>query len=224
MSEPRLPESLRRAIAADSGPMRRMPPPGLRMLEAVLLAVALGLVALAVYRLRADAGSLGWLLVWGPAALQCLTGAALVGLAVREAVPGWSVGRGRLVGAMALGFAVQLGSVAAAWVHGPLVSSEVLAHAHGMACASREAMLSLPLLVCAVFFVLRALPVRPRWSGALAGMGAGVIADGLWHLVCPVSNLEHVLVWHVGATAVATVAGWLLGVAWELRERRRLAG
>jgi hypothetical protein len=221
MSKPLLPERLRRAIAADDRRVRPAPPPAIRALEVVLLGAVLAVVALAVYRLRANASALGGALLWGPTAVQALAGAVLVGLAVREAIPGWSLSRGRVLLALALGFLVQLGAALAVFVHGPLMPARVLAGVPGISCASREAMLSLPVLAAALFFVVRLLPVRPRRSGALAGLGAGLVADGIWHLVCPVSNLSHVLVWHIGVTGLVTAAGWLLGVAWESRERRR---
>jgi hypothetical protein len=71
--------------------------------------------------------------------------------------------------------------------------------------------------------IVRAFPVRPRWAGALAGMGAGLVADGAWHLICPRSDLAHVLVWHLGATLLMAGAGWFLGALWERREVRRLS-
>ena len=78
----------------------------------------------------------------------------------------------------------------------------------------------MPSLAIAVWLALRALPLRPRWSGALAGTAAGLLADSLWHLACVRYDLEHLLVWHFSATVVLT----LLGAAWgSLRSRRALA-
>jgi hypothetical protein len=82
-------------------------------------------------------------------------------------------------------------------------------------------MLGLPALMLTIFLVVRALPVRPPWAGALAGLGAGLLADGVWHLVCPVCTLRHLLLWHGAATATMVGVGFLLGVAWERRGTRQ---
>jgi hypothetical protein len=44
--------------------------------------------------------------------------------------------------------------------------------------------------------------------------------DAVTHLLCPISDLTHVLVWHTGAVLGFAVLGWLAGTIWE---RRRLA-
>jgi hypothetical protein len=54
-------------------------------------------------------------------------------------------------------------------------------------------------------------------------MGAALVADGVWHVVCPRSDLAHVLVWHGGATVALAGLGWLAGWLWEARAVRRLA-
>jgi hypothetical protein len=52
-------------------------------------------------------------------------------------------------------------------------------------------------------------------------MGAGLVADGVWHLICPRSDLAHLLVWHGGATVVMTGFGLALGLLYERRATRR---
>ncbi|MGE5234877.1 MAG: NrsF family protein [Acidobacteriota bacterium] len=224
MSERRLPERLRRQVLADLRPVRPLPPPAVRAAEVALWAVALFLIVPAVFPLRRDGALLGWLLMWGAAAAECLTGILLVGLALREAVPGAGLGRGRSLAALIAGVTVQAMVGVLSWVKSPPSATGVTAHHSGAACFASQSMLALPALALAMWLVVRALPVRPRWAGALAGLGAGLMADGVWHLICPLSNLEHLLLWHGGATALLTLAGWLLGLLWERREAARLAG
>jgi len=66
-------------------------------------------------------------------------------------------------------------------------------------------------LAAGAFLALRALPLRPSWSGALAGAAAGLFADAIWHLSCSVTDLSHLLVWHLGATVALALAGSLSG-------------
>ncbi len=53
-------------------------------------------------------------------------------------------------------------------------------------------------------------------------MAAGLVADAVWHLICPRSDLPHVLIWHGGATALTTAWGWLLGAVHERRAVARM--
>jgi hypothetical protein len=127
----------------------------------------------------------------------------------------------RGVGALAL---VAAGLVAAGASLAPLLgagaggSCPFLGGAH---CLAVAAAFGLPALALTGWLVLRAWPVRPRWAGAFGGVGAGLIADGIQHLICPFSDLVHVLVWHLGAIAGLGLLGWLAGVALERRRNAR---
>jgi hypothetical protein len=80
--------------------------------------------------------------------------------------------------------------------------------------------IGLPHLAIATWLALRALPIRPRWSGALAGAAAGLLADSIWHLACARNDLEHLLVWHFGATLAMTLIGAVSGSFWPRRTPR----
>jgi len=215
-----LPERLR-AVAAGLRPVRPLPPPARRALDVALWGVVALLAAPLLFGVRRDAELLGVVLTFGAALLEVTAGVLLVALALREAVPGSGIGRGRAAGALAAGAAVQAAVALLTWMGAPAHAGGGGGHS-GAACAGMQGALGLPALAIALFLVLRALPVRPPWAGALAGLGAGLIADGAWHTVCPMCGLEHLLVWHLGVTAVMTGAGWLLGVAWQRREERRM--
>jgi hypothetical protein len=223
MSErPRPPEPLRQAVVADLAPVTPLQTPARRALEVALWGVAALVLAPVLFGLRHDAPLLGVMMTWGAAALEVVAGAMVVVLALREAVPGEGIGRGRAVAAMAAGVAVQCGVALLTFMVGPSSSRALLARHPGATCLGMQSLLAVPALAITVVLVLRALPLRPPWAGALAGLGAGLIADGAWHLVCPLCNLTHLLVWHGGATALLIGAGWAGGMAWQRRRRNRI--
>lgn len=219
MSLVALPERLRRELTADLRPVRPLPPPAVRALDVAVWAIAVFLLVPLLLPLRHDADSLGWWLVWGAAAGQGLAGLWLVSLALREAVPGSGIGAARSGLALAAGAAMQLAVGLATWLGGPSLDAPAAGH-HGLTCFSAQGSLAFTGLALTFWLVVRAFPIRPRWAGALAGMGAGLVADGVWHVVCPRSDLAHVLVGHGGATIALTGAGGLLGLLWELRAVR----
>jgi hypothetical protein len=69
----------------------------------------------------------------------------------------------------------------------------------------------------ALWLVFRALPLRPSVAGLLGGTGAAVTADAVIHILCPMSDLRHVLVWHTGVIIGLMVIGWAAGKLWEKR-------
>jgi hypothetical protein len=216
-----VPETLWREVAADLRPVRPLPAPALRTLEAAVWAIAVLLLVLLLVPVRRDAAALGWLLIWGASAAEGLAGLLLIGLALREAVPASGLGPGRAALALLAGAAIETTIGLQTWLAAP--PSATAAHHSGLVCFSAQGGLGFTGLALAFWLVVRALPVRPPWAGALAGMGAGLVADGIWHLVCPRSDLAHVLVVHGGATVALTAAGWLLGWLWEARQARRYA-
>jgi hypothetical protein len=223
MSTPRVPERLRQQVLVDLQPVRPLPRPALRAMEIALWAAGLFLLVLALHPLREDAADLGRWLLWGAAAAEAVVGVLLAGLALREAVPGSGIGRVRVGLALALGVATQLAASGWTWMNAPATTAAEMVRHRGAVCFSVQELLGLPGLALAFWLVQRALPVRPRWSGALAGMGAGLLADAVWHLICPRSDLSHVLIWHGGATVLTTGAGWLIGALYEALAAHRFA-
>ncbi|HVO09742.1 MAG TPA: NrsF family protein [Vicinamibacteria bacterium] len=223
MSTPRLPERLRQEVLTDLQPVRPLPRPALRAMEIAIWALALFLLVPRLHPLREDAAALGPWLLWGVAIGEAVAGLLLAGLALREAVPGGGLARARVGLALALGATTQLAASLLTWTLAPATTSAEMARHRGAVCFSIQELLAIPGLALAFWLVQRALPVRPRWSGALAGLAAGLLADAAWHLICPRSDLPHVLIWHGGATLLTTTLGWLLGTLYEVRAVRRLA-
>jgi len=223
MSMARVPERLQQEILGDLQPKRPLRHPAIRALEVATWAIALFLFVPALLPLRHDAPDLGWALVWGAAVGEGVAGLLLVALALAEAIPGGGIGAARALGVLGAGVAVQLAVGSLTWIRQPLAAAAEAARHGGLTCITAETLLALPGIGLALWLIVRALPVRPRWAGALAGMGAGLVADGVWHLVCPRSDPAHLLVWHFGATVLMAGAGWVMGALWEQRQARRLS-
>ena len=218
MSTDLLPEALRRSISDDFEPVRPLPPAWMRTLQAAAVAaVGLALVIF-VFKLspRPDMEQLPMWLSWGCTTLQLGIGVLLLGMALREAVPG----QGVPIGAVALGVGtavlIQILVGIATWMHStgmPLEKGHGLAA--GISCTTHDVAMALPALLVTLWLVFRALPLRPSIAGLLGGAGAAVTADAVTHVLCPMSDLRHVLVWHTGALIGLMLVGWLAGKLWE---------
>jgi len=219
-----LPEGLRRAIEDDFKPVRPLPPAWMRTLQAVAIA-ALGLATVIVIfklSLRPDMNQLPMWLSWGCTILQLVVGVVLVGMALREAVPGDGVPTGAVALAVGTGILMQILVGIATWMHSPgmsLVAGDWVKT--GLTCATHDTALALPALVVTMWLVFRALPMRPSVAGLLGGTGAAVTADAMTHVLCPMSDLRHVLVWHTGVIFGLMLVGWATGVLWERAKFRR---
>lgn len=213
-----VPESLRKAIKEDLQPVRPLPPIWMRTLTATAVA-ALGLAAVAVmFKLtpRPDMDQIPMWLGWGCTAVQLLIGVMLISMALREAVPGNGVPSGAVKLAVGTGLVMQILVGIATWMHStgmPFVEGRGLAI--GVGCAAHDLALGLPALAVTLWLVFRALPLRPSIAGLLGGTGAAVTADAVNHIVCPMSDLRHVLVWHTGVIFGLMLVGWLTGKIWE---------
>lgn len=211
-----LPAALRAAIRRDLAPVSPLAPPARRALLLALPAFAVLAVALALLARGGAARALS-LSGGGVSLAEWLAGFALLWLALREAVPGLGFGSRRAMAALAGGIGLQLLLGWLTWRGSGAGWSAPGAVAAGSQCASIEGVIGLPHLALATWLALRALPIRPRWSGALAGAAAGLLADSLWHLACARNDLEHLLVWHFGATVAMTLLGALSGSFWPRR-------
>lgn len=226
MSSPSMPESLRTAISHDLQPVRPLPPVWMRTLTAVAVAAA-GLAAVVFLfkmSLRPDMDRLPMWLGWGCTAVQLAVGVVLIGMALREAVPGSGVPAGAVKLAVGTGVVMQILVGIATWMHTPgMPFVQGRGVAVGVGCAMHDMALGLPAFAVTLWLVFRALPLRPSVAGLLGGTGAAITADAVNHVVCPMSDLRHVLVWHTGVIFGLMLIGWLTGRIWE-RKRFGNAG
>jgi hypothetical protein len=66
-----------------------------------------------------------------------------------------------------------------------------------------------------LLLVFNALPLRAAVAGMLGGVAAAIAADAVNHLLCPASDLHHVLVWHSGAVVLFMNLGLVIGWVWQ---------
>lgn len=201
-------DTLRSRIAADLTPVRPIPPPLQRTLAVVPFAFLLLTAAPLVFSFR-DLTSLGLAWSWGASVVQVIAGLAVIAIALQQAVPGreWSA---RAL-AMAIISVVVLFTIVTleSWAASPVGLSRGW-WAIGAICAVSSAISALPVVVLAAALVLRAYPLRPIATGAVAGFGAGLIADAGWRLFCHYSEPGHVLTAHFGGVLLASTIGALL--------------
>jgi len=214
---PRPPEELRRAIVADLRPVRPLRPPALRAVVVAAWVPAGAALVLGLLGLRGDAPTLGWSMTLLPLVLESALGLLLVGLALAEAVP--ARGAARTTGAAALALAAVFFAAQAALTRSVSAGASVPnpLTTHGVHCFAFQFLAGVPAIVLTAFLVARAAPLHARWAGLLGGAGGGLIADGVYRLHCPITDLRHVLVWHSAGIAALAVAGLAAGFLWERR-------
>ena len=219
----KLPDELRRAVAADLLPVKPLASPPRRALAVAVWVPLAALLVLAVLGLRHDAALLGGFLTWGTTFLEATLGLVLVVLALAAAVPGGGASREHAalalaVAALALGNQAWLtrAASAGATVPNPWISN-------GPVCFALTTLLGLSVLTIIAVLVFRATPQRATLACLLGGAGAGLMADGVYHLHCWVTDLRHVLLWHGGAVIALTLVALAAGLAWERRESARMA-
>jgi hypothetical protein len=206
-----VPAGLKDEVRRTLRPVRRLPAPWLRAL--LLLPVgALLLVAVPrVWSLRMDASVVGPWRLWAGSALQILVGLALIASALRESIPGRLSAPRTLASWAALGLGFMLLLTAVTFGASPTHAPPRLEWAYFRTCVTRSFGLGLLPLGVAGLLLRRGLVARPMAAGALAGLGAGLLADSSWRLFCEVSDPAHVLTAHAGAILGVGAAGALAG-------------
>lgn len=223
MSPESVPNSLREAIEGDLQPVRPLHPAWMRtMLAVAIMAVVLAFV-LAKASLRPDMDQLPMWLSWGCSVLQLALGILLISMALREAVPGEGVPGGAVRAAAVTALVMQILVGVATSVYSPAITMPGSGIAPGIGCLKHETIMALPTFLVTLWLVFRALPLRAPTAGLLGGAGATVASDGIIHLLCPMSNLSHVLVWHSGAVILFMALGWTAGAIWESLRWRRIS-
>ncbi len=210
-----LPDALREAIGQDLRSVRPLSPAWQRTLVVATIATGVAAIAIGTMALRFDLGQIPLWLSWGCSALELLLGVFIVGLALREAVPGSATPAGALGTAVVTAFVLQIVVGLATWMHSPGIRAENNWLSHGVGCMTHDAVRVLPIFVVTAWLVFRALPLRAPVAGLLGGVGAAIAGDAITHLLCPMSDMRHVLVWHTGAILGFMALGWAVGVVWQ---------
>ncbi len=214
MSAPPVPEELLKAVADDLQPVTPLAPVWRRTLWALAISALVFAAAVFGFGLRSDMQSIPTWLGWGCSVIEFLAAALLIGLALRESIPGRSVPLGSAFAALSASMIYQLAVGYITWRFSPGLPWEPQTFGQGMSCMMSDTMLALPTLVITIWLIVRAFPVRAWMAGMLGGAGAAIASDAITHLRCPVSDMRHVLMWHTGAVILISAAGALAGYAW----------
>lgn len=214
MSAPPVPEELLKAVADDLQPVTPLAPVWRRTLWALAISALVFAAAVVGFGLRSDMQSIPAWLGWGCSVMEFLAAALLIGLALRESIPGRSVPLGSAFAALSASIIYQLAVGYITWRFSPGLPWESQALGQGMNCMMSDTMLALPTLVITIWLIVRAFPVRAWMAGMLGGAGAAIASDAITHLRCPVSDMRHVLMWHTGAVILISAAGALAGYVW----------
>jgi hypothetical protein len=205
--DPRVPPALREVVARDLRPVRPLPTPMARAMWLAPLAVLLLVASVIAFGLRRDSPALGAVLTWGASSLQMLIGMGLIAAALREAVPGTTLTRRALGSAFATALIAVITITWATWAASPARIAPWAVASVWRICFGATILTALPALAVSAWLVARAFPLRPRFAGALYGLGAGLLADAGWRLFCHFSDPAHVFGAHTAAIGVTCVLG-----------------
>ncbi|MEO7733760.1 MAG: NrsF family protein [Kofleriaceae bacterium] len=213
-----VPPALLSAVKRDLRPTRPLASPSRRTLAVLPIGIALLAGIPALWRWRAELSALAPSSSWPLSAVEAAAGLAALAAAFHEAVPGRELSRRALAVVLS---AVALAVLLASSTHALGLTPAPLATTLRWIweCVSRTTAFSLPALAIVTWLVARAAPGRPALTGALAGLGVGVMADAGLRLMCWDGDVPHVLVAHGGALALVTLVGALS--AWLVDHARR---
>jgi hypothetical protein len=202
------PKDLRDRVERDLRPTRPLRPPYVRALVLTPIAVAIVLSVPGLRFFRSDMQAIGFLRAWGFSFGQALAGLVIIGVALRESIPG----RGLRAAAatIAVGLAIPFGLLAVTASAFNLGPEPGHALEEGLGCFRVSALSAIPALIAAAWLAARALPTRPALAGALYGLGCGLIADAGLRLFCEYTVPSHVLFGHGGGILAAMVVGALV--------------
>lgn len=221
-AEAGIPADLLAAVRGSLRPVRPLASPARRALLLLPLGLALLLGAPFFWGYRVNLAVLGPGAAWGLSALQALVGLLIVGLALREAVPGRELSAAFLGVALGAGAALFLTLTFLTARLAPTVMPAGVGPRFAWECFLEATTWSVPALAVVAWLVARALPNRPAFAGAICGLGAGLMTDAGLRLFCWVSNPEHVLLSHGGAILFLMLAGAATATAVErIKSRRR---
>jgi len=221
MSAVQLPPALQTAIDADLRPVRPLAAPGWRALALLPLGIALLIGLPAFWVWSRDITALAPWPWWSLSPLETAIGLVVLAAAFREAVPGSELSGIALSALVALAggafLAINLPSAVAVDVSSATVVLWI------RDCIEMTMTFSIPALAIPAWLVSRALPNRPAVTGALCGLGVGLMSDAGLRMLCWNGEYVHVLAAHGGAIVMLMALGAASAVTVERRKARRRA-
>jgi hypothetical protein len=210
---PAPPPDLLSAVRGDLHAVRPLHSPARRALALLPFGLALVVAIPSFWGWRGNLSDMGAAAAWGLSALQALAGMLIVGLALREAVPGRELTR-RALGVTALAALVLVAGITLVTsAIAPVTVRPGVWLRWAWECFEVAFVSAVPALAAIGWLASRAMPTRPAVAGAIYGLGAGIIADAGTRLFCWVSTPSHVLVAHGGAIVALAGLGALAATA-----------
>jgi hypothetical protein len=220
MTDRPVPASLRSIIERDLRPVRPLASPVRRALALAPVGLVLW-IAMPVFWLGRDhLAQLAPWPSWPLSPLETAIGLVTLALGFREAIPGRELSRTTWSAAIA---AVWIGFLAINAVRAtPSAAVPAETTLRWIAeCLAMVTAFSLPALAIPVWLVARALPRRPALTGAVCGLGVGMMADAGLRLFCWDGDTLHIVVAHGGALALTMALGALSAAITERIKARR---
>jgi hypothetical protein len=212
--------AVERQILGDLRPVRPLARPWKRALGVCGVGALLACGVYLGFGVRHDARLLGRGVLWGLSGLQAAYGVILIVSALRVSIPGRTLARQFAAGLLLAGVGLVLTITYATWLaHASLVPIG-RQYLYWSICFRTPVLLGLPPLLLTLLLAFRAYPTRPALTGALAGLGAGLLSDGSWRTYCEVSDPGHVLTSHVASVVLLTAGGLLLALLFARRRER----
>jgi hypothetical protein len=205
-------------VARDIKPVRPLWGPGRRLILLVPIAVAAVLYAPFGYGHR-DFDHLGLLASWGVSAIQWIAGLLILGVALRQAVPGRALSQRSILATLVGAFGLIVLVTVVTYAVEPTEMPPGVALRFWYECVKWPMMIAAPILLVASLLAMRAFPTRPGVVGALCGLAAGVLADSGWRLACDVSAPSHVLGAHGAAVLFLAIVGAIVGIGLDTLRR-----
>lgn len=214
MADDLMARTLRERIAADMRPVR----PLLRPWQRAAWLVPVGLLVLAygpfVLFWVNSAAEQSPVLFWGTSLGQFALGMVLVGLGFSQVVPGrWRSGPATAAWLLAATAAV-VALMSGMWLARPFSIPGTIWWPAMRGCFRHTFVDGLPLLAICLVLAARGLPHRPALAGALFGLGAGLVSESGWRLVCTVSQPSHAMLGHLGGALGLALTGAVALAAW----------
>jgi hypothetical protein len=204
-------------ILGDLAPVRRLARPWRRAVPVCALGLVVAVAVNVTLGVRNNAALLGAGVLWGLSAVQMGYAVLLIATALRTAVPGRAPARRRTAQLLLAGGAVILGITWITWlVDATRVPSGLQRH-YWAVCLRMPIFIGLPTLALTLTLAFRAYPTRPLITGALAGLGAGLLSDGTWRTYCEVSDPVHVFTTHTLSVVLLMLTG--MAIAWAVERR-----
>jgi len=221
MTDPRVPAELLAAVKRDLRRVRPLASPGRRALSLLPIGIVLLVGMPMFWSWYISSGALAPWPSWALSALETAAGLAALAAGFREAVPGRALAKPIATGLLAL---LGLGFLAINAATEMPVPDAIPLETNltwFRECICMATAFSIPALAVVGWLVARALPPRPALTGALCGLGVGMMTDAGLRLFCRDGALAHIVIAHGGAILIVVTLGALGASTVERIKARR---